>query len=149
MTASQVIKALSALACGIAGFLWGEMDGLLVALIAFICLDYITGLIVGAVQHKLNSQTSFAGLAKKAFILVVVAVAHIIDTQILGGTASVLRSAACGLYIANEGLSILENGGKLGVPYPAKLREVLEQLRDKNEEDDAGVRSKIRNTGKR
>lgn len=149
MTASQAIKAISAIACGIAGFLWGEMDGLLVALIAFICLDYITGLIVGAVRHNLNSQTSFSGLAKKALILVIVAVAHIVDSQVLGGSSSVFRSATCGLYIANEGLSILENGGKLGVPYPAKLREVLEQLRDKNEEDDAGVRSKIHNTGKR
>lgn len=135
MRTEQILKTVSAVSCGIAGFLWGELDGLLVALIAFICLDYITGLIVGTVKHNLNSQTSFAGLAKKMFILVVVSVAHIIDTQILGGTASVLRSAACGLYIANEGLSILENGGKLGVPYPKKLKDVLEQLRDKSEEE--------------
>ena len=134
MTA-RILKPISAVICGIAGFLWGDLDGLLVALIAFICLDYTTGLIVGTVRHNLNSQTSFAGLAKKMFILVVVSVAHIIDTQILGGTASVLRSAACGLYIANEGLSILENGGKLGVPYPKKLKEILEQLRDKSEEE--------------
>lgn len=132
--AANVIKSISAIMCGVAGFLWGEMDGLMVALVVFICLDYITGLIVGAVQHKLNSQISFVGLAKKAFILIVVAVAHIIDTQILGGNASVLRSAACGLYIANEGLSILENGGKLGVPYPKKIKEVLEQLKDKKED---------------
>lgn len=135
MDISRILKTVSAVSCGIAGFLWGELDGLLVALIAFICLDYMTGLIVGTVRHNLNSQTSFTGLAKKMFILIVVSVAHIIDTHILGGAASVLRSAACGLYIANEGLSILENGGKLGVPYPKKLREVLEQLRDKSEEE--------------
>ena len=145
MTA-RILKTVSAVSCGIAGFLWGELDGLLVALIAFICLDYITGLIVSAVRHNLNSQTSFAGLAKKAFILIVVSVAHIIDTQILGGTASVLRSAACGLYIANEGLSILENGGKLGVPYPKKLKEVLEQLRDKSEEENDNVQTKTHKT---
>ena len=133
---SSAIKTVSAILCGISGFLFGELDGLMVALIVFICLDYITGLIVGAVTHKLNSQTGFTGLIKKALILIIVAVAHIIDTQILGGDSSVFRSAACGLYIANEGLSILENCGKLGVPYPQKLREVLEQLRDKKEENE-------------
>lgn len=133
---TNFLKMLSAFVCGLAGFLWGQLDGLLIALITFISLDYITGLIVGAVQRKLNSQTSFVGLARKALILVIVAVAHVVDTQILGGSASVFRSAACGLYIANEGLSILENAGKLGLPMPKKLREMLVQLRDKNEEDD-------------
>lgn len=146
---SSFLKMLSAFVCGLAGLLWGQLDGLLIALIAFICLDYISGLIVGAVQHRLNSQTSFIGLAKKALILIIVAVAHIIDSQVLGGSASVFRSAACGLYIANEGLSILENAGKLGLPMPKKLRNVLEQLRDKSEEDDADVRSKTDKTGKR
>ena len=146
---TNILKTLSAIIGGVAGLLWGQLDGLLIALIAFICLDYITGLIVGAVQHRLNSQTSFIGLAKKALILIIVAVAHIIDSQVLGGSASVFRSAACGLYIANEGLSILENAGKLGLPMPKKLRNVLEQLRDKSEEDDADVRSKTNKTGKR
>lgn len=133
---AHILRSFSAAACGLAGFLFGELDGLLIALITFICLDYITGLIVGAAQHKLNSQISFTGLCKKALILVIVAVAHIIDTQILGGTSSVFRSATCGLYIANEGMSILENAGKLGLPMPRKLREVLEQLRDKDGEND-------------
>lgn len=146
---TNLLKTIFALLCGLAGFLWGPLDGLLLALITFICLDYITGLIVGAVQHRLNSQISFIGLAKKALILVIVAVAHIFDTQILGGSASVFRSAACGLYIANEGLSILENAGKLGLPMPKKLRNVLEQLRDKSEEDEQDVRTKTNKTGKR
>ena len=132
---AHFLKTFSAAACGLAGFLFGELDGLLIALIAFICLDYITGLIVGAAQHRLNSQISFTGLCKKALILVIVAVAHIVDSQVLGGSTSVFRSATCGLYIANEGLSILENTGKLGLPMPAKLKNVLEQLRDKNEND--------------
>lgn len=142
MTAS-FFKSLSALVCGCAGFLWGQLDGLLLALIAFMVLDYITGLIVGAVQHKLNSQISFAGLAKKALILVIVAVAHIVDTQVLGGSTSVFRSAACGLYLANEGLSILENTGKLGLPMPKKLRDMLAQLRDESEgkEDDQDIQA--------
>jgi toxin secretion/phage lysis holin len=128
-------RAFSAACGGAAGFLFGEMDGLMVALIAFICLDYVTGLIVGAVRHKLSSHTSFVGLVKKALILVIVAVAHIVDTQILGGQNSVFRSAACCLYIANEGLSILENCGKLGVPYPKKLRDILEQLKKDDDKE--------------
>lgn len=136
MNADKYIRLLSSALCGLAGFLWGQLDGLMIALIAFICLDYITGLIVGSAQHKLNSQVSFTGLLKKTLILIIVAIAHIIDTQVLGGTASVFRSSACGLYIANEGLSILENCGKLGVPYPKKLREVLEQLHDKNDKEE-------------
>lgn len=143
----NVIKSVSAILCGLAGFLWGEMDGLMIALISFIVIDYITGLIVGAAQHRLNSHTSFIGLIRKALILIVVSVAHIIDTQILGGNASVFRSAACGLYLANEGLSILENCGKLGVPYPRKLRDILEQLREKSEEEDH-VQSKTGKTRK-
>lgn len=146
---TNFLKTLSAFLCGLAGLLWGSLDGLLIALIAFICLDYITGLIVGAAQHRLNSHTSFVGLCKKALILIIVAVAHIIDSQVLGGSASVFRSAACGLYIANEGLSILENAGKLGLPMPKKLRNVLEQLRDKSEEDEQDVRAKTNKTGKR
>lgn len=135
------LKSLSALICGFAGFLWGKLDGLLLALITFMVLDYATGLMVGAVQHKLNSQTSFLGLARKALILVIVAVAHIVDTQILGGDTSVFRSAACGLYLANEGLSILENTGKLGLPLPKKLREMLAQLRNEDEEDNQHERN--------
>lgn len=130
-----IIKLLSGALGAVAGFLWGEMDGLMIALIAFIVLDYVSGVLVGASKRKLNSQTSFRGLCKKAMILLIVAVAHIVDTQILGGTASVFRSATCGLYIASEGLSILENAGKLGVPLPKKLKEMLEQLHDKSEED--------------
>lgn len=134
--APTIIKLLSGALGAASGFLWGEMDGLMIALIAFIVLDYISGVLVGAAKHKLNSQTSFKGLCKKAMILLIVAVAHIVDKQILGGTSSVFRSATCGLYIASEGLSIMENAGKLGVPFPKKLREMLEQLHDKGEEDE-------------
>ena len=77
MDFSHFLKSASAFLCGLCGFLWGEVDGLLIALITFIVLDYITGCIVGAVKHKLNSAVSFKGLAKKALILVIVAVAHV------------------------------------------------------------------------
>lgn len=133
---ANFLKTLSAALCGIAGFLFGEMDGLLIALIAMICLDYITGLIVGAAKHKLNSKTSFVGLAKKAMILLIVAEAHIIDRYVLGGSGSVFRSAACGMYLASEGLSILENAGKLGLPLPKKLKSMLEQLKNDADKGD-------------
>ena len=98
---------------------------------------YISGVIVGATKHKLSSAVGFKGIAKKAFILIIVAVAHIIDSQVLGGQSSAFRSAICGIYIANEGLSILENAVKLGVPVPKQLKKFLEQLRDKGEEENA------------
>ncbi|MBO7275411.1 MAG: phage holin family protein [Clostridia bacterium] len=132
----KIIKSITAALGGLAGFMFGELDGLMVALIAFIVLDYITGILVGTAKRRLSSHTSFVGLVKKALILVIVAVAHIVDTQILGGQNSVFRSAACCLYIANEGLSILENCGKLGVPLPSKLRSVLEQLKNDSDKEE-------------
>lgn len=132
----KIVKSVTAALGGLAGFLFGELDGLMVALIAFIVMDYITGILVGTAKRRLSSHTSFVGLVKKALILVIVAVAHIVDTQILGGQNSVFRSAACCLYIANEGLSILENCGKLGVPLPAKLRSVLEQLKNESDKEE-------------
>lgn len=131
----RLVKTLSAAGCGAAGFFFGDMDGLLIALISFVCLDYITGIIVGAARHKLNSQVGFKGICKKALILIIVAEAHIIDAYVLGGSKAVFRSAACGLFIANEGLSIMENAGKLGLPLPKRIRSFLEQLRDSSDKD--------------
>ncbi|MBQ9695733.1 MAG: phage holin family protein [Oscillospiraceae bacterium] len=128
------LKWLSAEICALAGLLWGGMDGLLFALLTVMCLDFATGLIVGGAQRKLNSEVCFRGLAKKMLILVMVALGHVLDAHIFGGSAAVCRSAVIGFYVANEGLSILENAGKLGMPFPKRLRQMLEQL--KNEEDD-------------
>lgn len=130
----RILKFLTAEACGVAGFLWGQLDGLLLALITFMVLDYVSGLIVGATQEKLDSSVGFIGIAKKGLMLLIVAVGHIIDVQVLGGTASVCRSAVIGFYLANEGISILENAGKLGIPMPNRLRSVLEQLREDKDE---------------
>lgn len=133
MSFENFLKWITAEICGLAGFLWGQLDGLLMALIAFMILDYLTGVIVGAVREKLNSETGFTGLLKKGLMLIVVAVAHIVDTQILGGGSSVFRSAVIGFYLANEGISILENTAKLGVKWPGKLMDVPEQLKDKED----------------
>lgn len=131
---AKIIKAVSAEFFAMCGFLFGAMDGLMKALIAFVIIDYITGVISAAFQKKLNSNVGFKGIAKKIMIFALVAVAHIVDEQLLGGTTSVLRSAVVGFYIANEGLSILENVGEF-IDYPKKLRQFLEQLKDKNDEE--------------
>ena len=105
---NRVIQILAALAAAACGFLFGQMDGLMYALIAFMVLDYVSGVLVAIAQHELSSKIGFKGIAKKVIILILVAVGHILDVHILGGGA-VCRSAVCGLYIANEGISILEN----------------------------------------
>lgn len=136
MQGDKILKAVFAFLGGAAGFLWGKLDGLLLAMIGFMVIDFVTGLIVGGVNKNLNSEVCFRGLAKKMLILSVVAVAHILDTQIFQGSTSVCRSAVIGFYCANEGMSILENAGKLGMPLPGRLKQMLEQLRDKESEKD-------------
>ena len=130
---NKIISMISARFFAICSFLWGQLDGLFYALIAFMILDYLTGIISAYIAKKLSSEVGFRGIAKKVLMLILVAVGHIIDIQILGGGA-VCRSAVIGFYLANEGLSILENAGKIGLPLPEKLLDVLEQLRkdDKN-----------------
>lgn len=130
-----ILKGISAAACGIAGFLWGELDGLMLALIAFMTIDYLTGLIVGYKTRRLSSRTGFTGIARKGVILLVVAVAHILDTQLFGGESSVCRSTAIGFYLANEGISIMENTTNLGVPWPPALVRALQQIKQENDED--------------
>lgn len=117
------------------GFLFGEVTGLFWALIAFMALDYTTGIINAVVSKKLSSAVGFKGLAKKFVILIFVAVGHIIDTYILGGTPAIM-SAVMLFYLANEGISIIENAAKLGLPVPKKLVEIMEQLKEKSEEEE-------------
>lgn len=135
---NRVIQILAAAGAAACGFLFGELDGLMYALIAFMILDYISGVLVAIAEHELSSKIGFKGIAKKVIILILVAVGHILDMHILGGGA-VCRSAVCGLYIANEGISILENASELGIPLPKKLVAVLKQLKedsDKEEKDE-------------
>lgn len=133
ITVSKLIQSISAFLAGMASFLWGGVDGLLYALIAFMVLDYITGVLVAVAKHELSSEIGFKGIAKKVLIMALVAVGHILDEHILGGGAF-CRSAVIGFYIANEGISILENAGELGIPLPKKLIAVLKQLKSKDDE---------------
>lgn len=118
----------------VSGFL-GGMDGIMYALIAFISIDYITGVAVAIKQKKLSSEVGFWGLVRKVCILVLVGVAHFIDLNVMG-TGDIFRAAIALYYIGNEGISLLENIGNLGVKLPKKLIDVLVQIRDSNSGDD-------------
>ncbi|MBP5362848.1 MAG: phage holin family protein [Ruminococcus sp.] len=132
---SKIVQIIAAVVSGTCGFLWGQFDGLLYALIAFMALDYLSGVIVAIAQKELSSEVGFRGITKKVLIMVLVAVGHILDTHVLGREA-VCRSAVIGFYLANEGISILENAARLGLPLPKKLTAVLKQLKDKEDKDD-------------
>ena len=107
----------------------GGFDGFLYALIVFVVVDYVTGVMVGILNKELSSQIGFRGIFKKVVIFSLVAVAHIIDTHVIGN-GSVLRTAVIFFYLSNEGISILENAVKIGLPIPEKLKNVLEQLKE-------------------
>ena len=132
-----MIKSISAALGAVGGFLFGQLNGLFYAVIAMMAIDYITGVVVAVLDKNLSSEVGFRGLVKKLFILVLIAVAHIIDAQVIG-TGAALMTAVMLFFIANEGISILENAATLGLPIPQKLRDVLEQLRDKDKGDGDG-----------
>lgn len=119
---------------GVCGALIGKIDGVLFALLTFMTIDYLTGIMVACKRHALSSEIGFTGLAKKVFILLLVVVGNVLDAYVIGSGA-VVRSAVIAFYLANEGLSILENAGNLGVPYPDKLKNVLAQLKDDSDGD--------------
>ena len=129
----KFIHTITAAICGIFGFLYGKADGLIYALLVFIILDYVTGLTVACINKKLSSDVGYKGIAKKGVILIIVSIGNIVDIYILGGGA-VCRSTVIGFYLANEGISILENAGNLGIPLPKKLVAVLKQLKNDNKE---------------
>lgn len=130
-----IIDSIAGAVGAVLGFMYGEVTGLFWALIAFMALDYITGVIVAVMEKRLSSEVGFRGLAKKFLILVFVAVGHIADTYILGGTPAAM-SAVMLFYIANEGISIIENAAALGLPVPKKLTSIMEQIKNKSESEE-------------
>ena len=114
------------------GWFLGGCDGLLYALIAFAVVDYVTGVMCAIVDKKLSSSVGFKGIFRKVLIFVMVGIAHILDTQIIGN-GSVLRTAVIFFYISNEGVSLLENASYLGLPVPEPVKTVLKQLHDRSE----------------
>ena len=126
---AKVQIAITALG-GWLGYFLGGMDGLMIALIVMMTLDYISGVMCAIIDKKLSSAVGFKGICKKVFILMLVGVAHIIDLHVVG-TGSALRGAVICFYMSNEGLSLLENAAHIGLPIPDKLRDILSQLHDK------------------
>jgi toxin secretion/phage lysis holin len=131
----NVIQLVFAAIGGWLGWFLGGCDGLLYALIAFVVVDYVTGVMCAVIDKKLSSAVGFRGIFKKVLIFLLVGVANILDAQVIG-TGCVLRTAVIFFYISNEGVSLLENAGHLGLPIPTKLKAVLEQLHDRAEKED-------------
>ncbi len=129
-----IIDSIAGAVGAVLGFMYGEVNGLFWALIAFMATDYITGVVVAAINKQLSSEVGFKGLAKKLMILVFVSLGHIADMYVLDGTP-VAMSAVMLFYIANEGLSIIENAGNLGLPVPKKLKDIMVQLKKESEEE--------------
>lgn len=117
------------------GYFLGGCDGLLYALIAFVIIDYITGVMCAVIDKRLSSEVGFKGIFKKVLIFLLVGVANILDVQVIG-TGSVLRTAVIFFYISNEGVSLLENAAHLGLPIPQKVKTVLEQLHERSESEE-------------
>ena len=117
------------------GYFLGGCDGLLLALVLFAVADYITGVMCAVADKKLSSEVGFKGICRKVIIFMLVGVAHVIDVNVIA-TGSVLRTAVIFFYLSNEGVSLLENAGHLGLPLPEKLKIVLEQLHDRSEKSD-------------
>lgn len=124
------IKLVSAWVVTVVSYLFGGMDVLLIVLITLLVIDYLTGLLAAIYNKKLSSEIGFKGIVKKVAMLLIVAVAHMIGQAV---NVPELRSIVVGFYIANEAISVLENTGRMGVPFPTKLREVLEQIKQKSE----------------
>ncbi len=130
-TIQLVITAIG----GWLGYFLGGCDGLLFALMAFVVIDYITGVMCAINDRKLSSEVGFRGICRKVLIFLLVGIANILDVQVIG-TGSVLRTAVIFFYLSNEGVSLLENAAHLGLPVPDAIKTVLEQLHDRSEKED-------------
>ncbi len=128
-----IIKSIFAAFGAAAAYLWGPWDALILVLIAFVVTDYVTGVMKAAARGTLDSSIGFKGLFKKVMIFVLVAVGSLLD-KVIPAAQNAIRAAVCMFYIANEGLSILENAGSLGLPLPAVLKKWLAKLKESGED---------------
>ena len=127
----SIIQLIFAGIGGWLGYFLGGCDGLLVALIIFVVCDYITGVLCAIADKKLSSSVGFKGICRKVLIFILIGIANALDIYVLDH-AGVLRTAIIFFYISNEGLSLVENSAHLGLPVPDKLKDVLEQLHDRD-----------------
>lgn len=128
----NTIQLIFAAVGGWLGYFLGGCDGLLYALIAFVAIDYITGVMCAISEKTLSSEVGFKGICRKVLIFLLVGIGHIVDAQVIG-SGGVLRTAVIFFYLSNEGVSLIENAAHLGLPVPDKLKAVLEQLHDRAE----------------
>ena len=128
----NVIQMVFTAVGGWLGYFLGGNDGLLIALVVFVAVDYLTGVMCAISDKKLSSEVGFKGICRKVLIFLLVGIANILDVQVIG-TGSVLRTAVIFFYLSNEGVSLLENAAHLGLPVPEKIKAVLEQLHDRAE----------------
>jgi toxin secretion/phage lysis holin len=126
----NTIQLVFAAVGGWLGYFLGGCDGLLYALIAFVAIDYITGVMCAISDKTLSSEVGFKGICRKVLIFLLVGIGNIIDVQVLG-SPGVLRTAVIFFYLSNEGVSLLENAAHLGLPVPDAIKTVLEQLHDR------------------
>lgn len=131
----NVIQLMFAMIGGWIGWFLGGCDGLLYTLLAFVVIDYITGVMCAIVDKKLSSAIGFKGICRKVLIFALVGIGHILDTHVIG-SGSVMRTAILFFYISNEGVSLIENAVHIGLPVPQKLKDVLEQLHNRSEKGD-------------
>ena len=124
-------QAAIAAAGGGLGYFLGGWDGFLYALLAFVVIDYVTGLMCAVLDKKLSSEVGFRGIFKKVLIFSLVAIGNIVDQSVIGD-GSVIRTAVIFFYLSNEGVSILENAAHIGLPVPQKLKDILEQLHNRD-----------------
>lgn len=131
----NMIQFAFAVIGGWLGYFLGGCDGLLYALIAFVVIDYLTGVMCAINDKTLSSEVGFKGICRKVLIFLLVGIANILDVHVIGA-GSVLRTAVIFFYISNEGVSLLENAAHLGLPVPQKIKAVLEQLHDRAEDEE-------------
>lgn len=115
------------------GYFLGGCDGVLIALVVFVVMDYLSGVMCAVADKTLSSEVGFKGICRKIVIFILVGIANILDVQVIG-SGSVLRTAVIFFYLSNEGVSLLENAAHLGLPVPAKLKVVLAQLHERAED---------------
>ena len=128
----NTIQLIFAAVGGWLGYFLGGCDGLLYALIAFVAIDYITGVMCAISDKTLSSEVGFKGICRKVLIFLLVGIGNVIDVQVLG-SPGVLRTAVIFFYLSNEGVSLLENAAHLGLPVPDAIKTVLEQLHDRSD----------------
>lgn len=137
----NLIQLYITLLGGWIGYYLGGIDGFINALVAFVVLDYITGVLVAILNHQLSSAVGFKGILKKVIIFALVGVGNILDMYIIG-EGSTIRTAIIFFYISNEGVSLLENCTALGLPIPEKLKTILEQIGKEGYEDGNSQKNK-------